>query len=64
MARVSRAASGGRRPLTTSRLRKKEASMRSTALPAELAPSCRGPDLTTRKRTPPIVSHKKQVQHV
>ena len=38
MARVSRAAFGGPRPLTTSRHRKKEASMRSTALPAELGP--------------------------
>ena len=37
-----RAASGGLRPLTAFRLRKEEASMRSTALPAELAPpGCR-----------------------
>ncbi len=38
MARFSRAAFGGRRPLTVSKLRKKEASMRSTALPAKLTP--------------------------
>ena len=38
MARISCAAFGGRRPLTGSKPRKKEASMRSAALPAELAP--------------------------
>jgi len=42
MARVSRAAFGGRRPLTASRLRKKEASAKSTALPAKLAPPMAG----------------------
>jgi hypothetical protein len=34
----ARAASGGRRPLTAARLRKEEASMKSTALSAEPAP--------------------------
>ena len=44
----ARAASGGRRPLTAAKLRKKEASMRSTALPAKLAPV---------KLAPPLIGH-------